>query len=174
MTLEAAMISRNFLVYVGIKVHSLIHLFTYSLHIHSGTTKLELNDEDLRWLTERGANTAAGRDRGQRNRPVLQYADGRFIKESEARTDLGAISEFIKDFPTRLEATTFEDRLQTRINDYQLGHRLHRAVAKGRHIDDEFPNPRTRVFITAIPIVPGTLQYDTVTTATNVDLQIVQ
>ena len=127
----------------------------------------------MRWLTQRGANTDAGRDLGQRNRPVLRYADDTLIKMKEARKDLGAISEFIKSFPTRFEATGFEDRLQTCINGYPLGHRLHRHVAMGEHIDDEFPNPICRVFITAIPIVPGTLEYATVTTATNVVLQIV-
>jgi hypothetical protein len=84
------------------------------------------------------------------------------------------ISQFIKTFPTRLEATMFEDRLQTKINHYHLGHRLHRFVAMGRHIDDEILNPTCHVFITAIPILPHTLQLETVTTATNVDLKIVR
>jgi len=128
----------------------------------------------LRWLTRRGANTDAGQHRGQRNRPVLMHADDTLIKESEARNNLGAISQFIKTFPTRLEATMFEERLQRSINHYHLGHRLHRFVAMGRHIDDEFLNPTCRVFITAIPILPHTLQRETVTTATNVDLKIVR
>jgi hypothetical protein len=173
LTLQAAMISQTFMVYIGIKVHSLIHLFTYSLHIHSGTTMRLLKEEDLRWLTARGANTDAGRENGQRNRPVLVYPNDKHIKMKEARINLGAISVIIKSFATRFEATGFEDRLQVLLNGYPLGHRLHRAVAMGQHIDDVFPNPITHVFLTAIPIVPGTLQYDTVTTATNVVLKIV-
>ena len=132
-----------------------------------------LKEEDLRWLTARGANTDAGRENGQLNRPVLVYPNDEYITMKQARSNLGAISVIIKSFPTRLEATAFEDRLQVLLNEYPLGHRLHRHVARGQHIDNEFPNPITHVFLTAIPIVPGTLQYDTVTTATNVVLKIV-
>ena len=41
-----------------------------------GETKQELSQEDLRWLTQRGANIPDGQASGRENRPVLLKSDG--------------------------------------------------------------------------------------------------
>ena len=130
----------------------------------------------MRWLTERAANVA-GPYTGRKNRPVLMHADGRFVTMKEAREDLRATSVILHSFRTRLNACGLEDRLQRAINDYQLGHRLHRHVAKGQHVDGEDnceTNPAflCHCFIAVIPIQSATLTRETVTTQSGVQLKI--
>ena len=55
--------------------------------LYVGMTTVPLHQEDLRWLTKRGANTKAGRENGQRNQPVLQRTNGDVITDSEAHTE---------------------------------------------------------------------------------------
>ena len=106
--------------------------------MYLGTTRRELNIEDLRFVTARGANQLhrLHPKKGARNRPVLRWANGSAITMKEAR-QLGFASEvlwtgvFIKD------ATAIEEILQRHYNNLPLGERLWRCVAKGDKRSDE-------------------------------------
>ena len=89
-----------------------------------------------------------------------------------ARSDWNNTRRFKKTF-----ACGLEDRLQVAINHYQLGHRLHRHVAKGQQVDgtdNRETNPKflCHCFIAVIPIQHATLTRETVTTKSGVALII--
>jgi hypothetical protein len=111
---------------------------TNSFAIYTGTTKRALKEEDLRWLTERGAqDQRASRSglvvyKGRRNRPVLLKPDGKCIIMGEARSQFGAKSVVISRSRLRLNETDLKDALQTKLQPELLGlERLHRYPAMG-------------------------------------------
>jgi hypothetical protein len=109
---------------------------TKSHAIYIGTTKRALKEEDLRWMTERGAQdqgvTRSGLVlyKGRRNRPVLLNENGTCITMGEARSKFGAKSVEISHSRLRLNETDLEDALQTKLQPKLLG--LQRATAPPR------------------------------------------
>ena len=104
--------------------------------VYIGTTGRQLEEEALRWLTERGAQnqhkTRSGKTyNGHKNRPVLRWMGGALIKESQAKKELGAEMVTLHQSRLRLNETNIEDTMQTRLQKYNLGIRLHRYPAKG-------------------------------------------
>ena len=93
----------------------------------------ELKEEDLRWMTARGAQdqgvSRSGRvvyKGSRRNRPVLLRLDGTCITMGEARYKFGAKSVVISSSRLRLNETDLEDALQTELQPERLGlERLH-------------------------------------------------
>jgi len=96
-----------------------------------GETMRTLENEGLRWLSERGSQFHAS----GRNRPVLAWApdDGQpvVIKESEAKAQLGFGSVFLYKNEEKTNTTFVEDLLQERYHDLGLPRRLHRRVGMG-------------------------------------------
>jgi hypothetical protein len=138
---------------------------TNSFTIYIGTTKRALTEEDLRWLTERGAQdqgvTRSGlvRYKGRRNRPVLLNEDGTCITMGEARSEYGAKSVFISRSRLRLNETDLEDALQTKLQPELLGlERLHRYTAMGdkqaAKASEEMKDPNflAKAFMTCLPV----------------------
>jgi len=113
MTLEEAMASGQYAVYVGI-------------------TKRTLAEEALRWLTERGTNSSASTPKRKWSRPVLQWPSGQKITMKEAIDRLEANYFMIHHSQLRLNEKRLEDSIHGAIQHYALGHRLHRWVAMGR------------------------------------------
>ena len=113
--------------------------FNCDFTFYVGETKRTLKDEALRWLTERGANLPEGQVyNGQRNRPVLVWNDGSTITMQTAIEQYGFQSVVVYESTNLLDATRVEDAIQTYFQDrLPLGtHKLWRAVAKGRHSDE--------------------------------------
>jgi len=135
--------------------------------IYIGLTSRSLEEEALRFLSQRGANHAEDYDGPITvNRPVLQLKDPRplpgaagaagrttrVVTEKQAM-DLGFRSQVIHVDRLRFNASAVEDGLQLGINHAPLGQRLHRHVAKGRNIDDMVRwgvDSVTSVFITYV------------------------
>ena len=93
-----------------------------------GMTKRSLGEEALRWLSERGADTATT----SQNRPVLRWKiDGAVIKESEAKDVLKFNSVWIYQTDKGANASYVEDRLQMRYDGLGLPRRLHRQCGMG-------------------------------------------
>jgi hypothetical protein len=138
---------------------------TNSFAIYIGTTKRALKEEDLRWLTKRGAqDQGVNRSglvvyKGQRNRPVLLKQDGKGITMGEARSQFGAKSVVISYSRLRLNETGLEDALQTKLQPELLGlERLHRYVAMGAKLAakaaEEMKDPDflAKAFMTCLPV----------------------
>jgi len=116
-----------------------------------GLTRRKLEEEDLRFSTKRSANTEAGRTKGQRNRPIIQWTkkgikknyprrsdckNWNNITEMHARKRLGFRSLLLKAFPLADNAANIEDEIQRIImNDFgykKIGKgQLFREIAKG-------------------------------------------
>ena len=111
--------------------------------MYLGTTGRSLPQEDLRFLTTRGANQMhlTNPKKGKRNRPVLRWCNGAYITMKEAR-ELGFISLILWTGTFRKDATAIEEGLQRHYNTLPLGDRLWRSVAKGAKISDELSNLR--------------------------------
>ena len=132
--------------------------------IYIGTTGRQLEEEALRWLTERGAQnqrqTRSGKEtyNGHKNRPVLRWMGGALIKESQAKKELGAEMVTLHQSRLRLNETNIEDTMQTRLQKYPLGIRLHRYPAKGpkqaAKAAEEYEDPDflCKTFMTCLPI----------------------
>ena len=133
MTLEEAMASGQYAVYVGI-------------------TKRTLAEEALRWLTERGTNSSTPTPKRKLSRPVLQWPSGQKITMKEAEDRLGANYFMLHHSQLRLNEKRLEDSIQGAIQHYALGHRLHRWVAMGRSDEgntvEHDPNYVCKLFIT--------------------------
>ena len=113
---------------------SLDDLFTDpSFSCYIGETMRTLEFEALRWLTERGSRLT----RCGRNRPVLRWATGDLIRESEAKEQLGFRSVFVWKNDEKPNTTFVEDQLQQRYHDLGLPRRLHRQIAMGSNGFDE-------------------------------------
>jgi hypothetical protein len=99
-----------------------------------GETKQdELKREDLRWVTERGANLPDGQGyKGQRNRPVLVWSNGKTITVKQAREQFGFQSQVVYESAFLIYASRVEDEIQTRYQHLALGRKkLWRCVAMG-------------------------------------------
>ena len=106
MTLEEAMDSGNYAVYVGI-------------------TKRTLVQEGLRWLTTRGANSVTPTSTQTRNRSVLQWPTGENITMKEAINVLGGNYFIVNHSQLRMNEKPLEDKIQGAIHHHPLGRRLH-------------------------------------------------
>ena len=117
-----------------------------------GYTKRTIKEEGLRWLTERGAGEELENGdwvwNGDRNRPVLRWADGAVIKESEATTELkfGIIEIYASTL--MVNARYVEKALQSLYMHVPLGTRLWRIVDKGKKYDTEIDGNVHKVFVT--------------------------
>jgi hypothetical protein len=138
---------------------------TKSHAIYIGTTKRSLKEEDLRWLTKRGAQDQGFNRsglvvyKGRRNRPVLLNEDGKGITMGEARSEFGAKSVFISYSRLRLNETDLEDALQNKLQPKLLGlQRLHRHVAMGDKQaakateERKDPNFLAKTLMTCLPV----------------------
>jgi hypothetical protein len=113
--------------------------------LYVGMTSRQLCEEDLRWLTKRGANTEAGKKNGQLNRPVLQRINDDVITMNEARTVFGFQSMEVYTSNCMTNVCDVEDAMQDFLqNEFldphqedktkrglKLGRRFWRCVAKG-------------------------------------------
>jgi hypothetical protein len=139
---------------------------TNSFAIYIGTTKRALKEEDLRWLTQRGAQDQRASRSGRavytgsrRNRPVLVRPDGTCITMGEARGTFGAKSVVISYSRLRLNETSLEDALQTELQPKRLGlERLHRHPAMGAKLaakaaeEMRDPNFLAKTSMTCLPV----------------------
>ena len=139
-TIEHAMTEKNFAVYVGY-------------------TKRTEELEGGRFMTPRGANeykklrNGKKVHSGNRNRPVYNWPDGTCITMGDAETHLGMVTEFVHYDRMKDNALRVEDALQTRMNAFPLGLRLHRHVAMGdKTVKPRSPSFLAKVFITTFPI----------------------
>jgi hypothetical protein len=113
--------------------------------LYVGMTSRQLYQEDLRWLTKRGANTVAGKENGQCNRPVLQRMNDDVITMNEACTAFGFQSIVVYTSNCMINVCNVEDAMQDFLqNEFvdpqqedktkkglKLGRRFWRYVAKG-------------------------------------------
>ena len=97
--------------------------------IYFGETFRKLREEDLRWLSTRGALG------GGTNRPTLEWSVPRgertHITMSEAREELGFKSCVLHEDFLKVNTTAIEDLLQRKCHDLGLPRRLHRRVGAG-------------------------------------------
>jgi hypothetical protein len=122
----------------------------------SSHTARALKQEDLRFLTERGAQDQRGSRsglvvyKGRRNRPVLVNPNtGKSTTMKEARGDFGAPSVVISNSCLRLNETSLEGALQTELQPKRLGlERLHRHCAMGAELAAKATEERKdRIFL---------------------------
>ncbi len=137
----------------GLGTLSALSVVDKSFTFYVGLTKQEnLNLEDLRWLTKRGANLSEGETyTGQRNRPVLLWSNGTNITMGQARKHLGFQSQVVYESSALIDASRVEDEIQTRFQSLPLGRkRLWRHVAMGRSSNQkDVTEPQVyKVFIT--------------------------
>jgi hypothetical protein len=123
-----------------------------------GYTSRSLADEDLRWLTTRGAAHADADGEytinpGKRNRPVLLWPDDATITMGKARSELGFTSHEVYASTLKYNARMVENALQQRYQHLDLGHRLWRCVDKGSKYDKEVDGKLHKVFITYSPLI---------------------
>ena len=100
--------------------------------IYFGETFRKLREEDLRWLSTRGALG------GGTNRPTLEWSVPRgergertHITMSEAREELDFKSCVLHEDLLKVNTTAIEDLLQSKCDDLGLPRRLHRRVGAG-------------------------------------------
>ena len=131
-----------------------------------GYTKRTIKEEGLRWLTERGAGEQL--DNGDFvkksgvNRPVLRWADGALIKESEATNELKFVIIEIYASTLMVNACYVEKALQSLYMHIPLGTRLWRIVDKGKKYDTEIDGNVHKVFVTLSHEVPRMLAEGTI------------
>jgi hypothetical protein len=98
---------------------------------------------------------------GGRNRPVLIHENGTCIAIKESQGDLGALSVVISSSRLRLNETSLEDALQTRMRMQpgRLGvERLRRSPAMGAKLASKAteerrdPNFLAKAFMTCLPV----------------------
>jgi hypothetical protein len=93
--------------------------------MYVGYTAREKEQEDLRWLTTRGADLAPGvKYMGKRNRPVIRYADHTIVRMDQARTDFHFKSIVVYSSPCQLNALDVEAKIQRLLHELPLGIRL--------------------------------------------------
>jgi hypothetical protein len=120
---------------------------TNSFAIYIGTTKRTIKEEDLRWMTARGAQDQRASRSGRvvytgsrRNRPVLVRLDGTCITMGEARRTFRAKSVVISHSRLWYNEISLEDALQTELQPNRLGlERLHRHPAMGAKLAASAP-----------------------------------
>ena len=105
-----------------------------------GETKRLLQEEDLRFLTERGSTFRVD----GRNRPVLGWNNGgnpKLITMQECRDELGFESVILWQNEEMVNTTYVEDLLQSSVDRLGLPRRLHRRIASGpngfEHVERE-------------------------------------
>lgn len=130
-----------------------------SFAIYFGTTMRKLEDEWLRWLTERGSDLPGKK----KNRPVLRRMNGDIITMKEAEVELGfwCAEVGVGDILNH-NCRGKEDYLQTHLTNAtrdiddddkphcRLGQQLHRCIGKGSIKQKE--NRIYRVFASVAPI----------------------
>ena len=113
--------------------------------LYIGMTGRKLEEEDLRWLTKRGANMMHTEKKSKaRNRPVIQHQDGEVIKMKEAREVFGFKSMVVYESKCKKNVCDVEDAMQAYLHDefidphhqdgtkgLKLGRRFWRHVAMG-------------------------------------------
>ena len=92
-----------------------------------------LEEEDLRWLTVRGAHLPDGTSyNGQCNRPILLWNHGKSITMKEARTG-GFHVQAVYESSDLIDASKVENATKCMFQHLPLGtHRLWRCVAEGQ------------------------------------------
>ena len=84
--------------------------------------------------------------------------DKTLIRESQAKKELGVTTEVLHYSRLRLNETSIEEKLQTEIQGFKLGLRLHRYVAKGDKLgmrsqkEREDPDFLCKTFMTSFRI----------------------
>ena len=112
----------------------------YSVYV--GMTRRALEDEFLRFLTQRGTLLANGWSSSCKNRPILMKDEGftEHFTGKQAIEQLGAVCVEVFCSRLRANASAVEDRLQTFIKEtleVKYPQRLFRDVAKGIKREDE-------------------------------------
>ena len=137
---------------------TLNQLFTHAaVSFYIGYTRQSLPAEALCWITPRGSEK---RDKngdfiatGERNRPTLLWADGTYIKKTEATSLLGF--KFFEVYASTLQinARAVEAALQKLKQALPLGTRLWRCVDKGGKYDKKIDGHLHKVFFTVSPFI---------------------
>ena len=131
-----------------------------------GYTKRTIKEEGLSWCTERGAGEELDNGdwvwNGAVNRPVLRWADGALIKESEATNKLKFVIIEIYASTLMVNARYVEKALQSLYMHVPLGTRLWRIVDKGKKYDTEIDGNVHKVFVTLSHEVPRMLAEGTI------------
>mgnify|MGYP004294808473 CR=1 FL=1 len=150
----AAKISKTVL--HGLGGHTLDTIIGYAIYF--GYTGRKLEDEDLRFLTTRGAERYDESGDfldydGSRNRPVLVWQNGNTITQVQATRILGF--KFVELFASTLKinARRVEDALQRRFQRLPLGTRLWRQVDRGAKYDKALDGKVHKTFLTFSPLV---------------------
>ena len=114
--MQGCTFEENMSVHIGLKIS-----------FYLGYTRRSIQNEYLRFLTERGA----GLGWRQRNRPVLLWKDGSNITMGQAEKELGF--EYVEMYSSSLmiNARKVEKAMQERFQYLPLGTRLWRAPDKG-------------------------------------------
>ena len=112
--------------------------------LYVGMTGQVLENEDLRWLSQRGRPMKAGEvyvgRPGQKNRPSILKSNGETIKDKEAREVYGFKSFVVYESPIKNNVCSVEDALQKFLqykfidnghDGLRLGRRFWRHVAMG-------------------------------------------
>jgi hypothetical protein len=89
------------------------HLLNPAFCVYIGTTRRRLTLEYLRWLSARGSlpNLSRAGSYGK-NHPVLRMADGKIIKESFAKEQLGFHAFKVFSSVLQLDVTDIEKRVR--------------------------------------------------------------
>jgi hypothetical protein len=137
---------------------TLNQLFTHAaVSFYIGYTRQSLPAEALCWITPRGK---AKRDEngdfiatGERIRPTLLWADGTYIKKSEATSLLGF--KFFEVYASTLQinARAVEAALQKLKQALPLGTRLWRCADMGGKYDKKIDGHLHKVYITVSPCI---------------------
>ena len=130
-----------------------------------GYTGQMIEQECLRWLTERG--NPSKKDRKKRNRPTLRHCPtreqeelgllGKVITMKEAVEEVGFKVREVYSSTLMYNARAVEAALQFLLDDLELGHKLWRKADKGKKYDQTAPltdEKVHKVFITHSQMVP--------------------
>ena len=126
--------------------------------LYVGMTGQVLENEDLRWLSQRGRPMKAGEvyvgRPGQKNRPSILKSNGETIKDKEAREVYGFKSFVVYESPIKNNVCSVEDALQKFLqykfidnghDGLRLGRRFWRHVAMGDKTHKEAGHYKTFV-----------------------------
>ncbi len=136
----------------GISLADIVSHAESEFTFYVGMTKRDLEMEDLRFLTKRGANLQKGKKyikgkKAYRNPPVLLNANGSVITRKNAVSQLKFNSVVVFENPVLSNVTAVEDAIQKKFQWKKLGYeRLWRHAAKGQHHSTELAH--YKVFVT--------------------------
>jgi hypothetical protein len=137
---------------------TLNQLFTHAaVSFYIGYTRQSLPAEALCWIAPRGSEK---RDKngdfiatGERNRPPLLWADGTYIKKTEATSLLGFKFFEVYASTLKINARAVEKALQVLKMALPLGRRLWRCADKGGKYDKKIDGHLHKVFFTVSPFI---------------------